>query len=48
MGKLVTWLNEADIDAPVHVRASMAHLNLVSIHPGPTATVACHALCPPW
>ncbi|MYV99135.1 Fic family protein [Streptomyces sp. SID3343] len=35
MGELVTWLNEGDIEAPVHVRASMAHLNLVSIHPWP-------------
>ncbi|MFE6716011.1 Fic family protein [Streptomyces albidoflavus] len=25
--------NEGDLDAPVHVRASMAHLNLVKIHP---------------
>lgn len=33
MEELVTWLNEGDLDAPVHVRASMAHLNLVKIHP---------------
>ncbi|MGA5763440.1 Fic family protein [Nonomuraea bangladeshensis] len=33
MGELVAWLNEGDLDAPVHVRASMAHLNLVKIHP---------------
>ncbi|MEU3794773.1 Fic family protein [Streptomyces fructofermentans] len=32
MAELVTWLNEGDLDAPVHVRASMAHLNLVRIH----------------
>jgi Fic family protein len=31
--ELVDWLNDGDPDAPVHVRASMAHLNLVSIHP---------------
>ncbi|MGC0421619.1 Fic family protein [Embleya sp. AB8] len=35
MGELVAWLNDGDLDAPVHVRASMAHLNLVSIHPWP-------------
>ncbi|MEU4117766.1 Fic family protein [Kitasatospora sp. NPDC028055] len=32
-GELVEWLNEGDLDAPGLVRASMAHLNLVSIHP---------------
>jgi Fic family protein len=33
MDELITWLNEGDLDASVHVRASMAHLNLVKIHP---------------
>ncbi|MCE7080467.1 Fic family protein [Streptomyces sp. ST2-7A] len=33
MEELVTWLNEGDLDSPVHVRASMAHLNLLKIHP---------------
>jgi Fic family protein len=33
MHELIQWLNEGDLDAPVHVRASMAHLNLVNIHP---------------
>ncbi|MEV6982557.1 Fic family protein [Sphaerisporangium sp. NPDC051017] len=33
MRELVHWLNEGDLDSPVHVRASMAHLNLVKIHP---------------
>ncbi|MFD8588489.1 Fic family protein [Streptomyces sp. NPDC059637] len=33
MDEFITWLNEGDLDAPVHVRASMAHLNLVKIHP---------------
>jgi Fic family protein len=33
MAELVAWLNEGDLDLPVHVRASMAHLNLVNIHP---------------
>lgn len=33
MGELVHWLAEGDLDAPAVVRASMAHLNLVSIHP---------------
>ncbi|MFE5946832.1 Fic family protein [Streptomyces sp. NPDC056480] len=31
--ELVDWLNDGDLDVPVHVRASMAHLNLVNIHP---------------
>ncbi|MFB6579362.1 Fic family protein [Streptomyces sp. NPDC056402] len=33
MNELIDWLNDGDLDAPVHVRASMAHLNLVNIHP---------------
>jgi Fic family protein len=33
MAELVLWLNNADLDAPVVVRAAMAHLHLVSIHP---------------
>ncbi|WP_372446800.1 Fic family protein [Microbispora oryzae] len=33
MQELIQWLNEGDRDSPVHVRASMAHLNLVKIHP---------------
>ncbi len=33
MDELVHWLTEGDLDTPVLVRASMAHLNLVSIHP---------------
>ncbi|GAA3726026.1 Fic family protein [Spinactinospora alkalitolerans] len=33
MDELVTWLNEGDLDAHVYVRAAMAHLNLVKIHP---------------
>ncbi|MFD9719760.1 Fic family protein [Streptomyces sp. NPDC059076] len=32
-GELIEWLNDGELDAPVHVRASMAHLNLVNIHP---------------
>ncbi|WP_354642938.1 Fic family protein [Kitasatospora camelliae] len=32
-GELVEWLNEGNPDAPGLVRASMAHLNLVAIHP---------------
>ncbi|MFD8478201.1 Fic family protein [Kitasatospora sp. NPDC059673] len=32
-GELVAWLNAGDLEAPGLVRASMAHLNLVSIHP---------------
>ncbi|WP_289010034.1 Fic family protein [uncultured Thermomonospora sp.] len=33
MEEFIDWLNEGDLDAPVHIRASMAHLNLVKIHP---------------
>lgn len=33
MAELVDWLQEGDLNAPAVVRASMAHLNLVSIHP---------------
>ena len=33
MAELVDWLNTGDLDTPALVRASMAHLNLVSIHP---------------
>ncbi|GAA3370790.1 hypothetical protein GCM10020367_18830 [Streptomyces sannanensis] len=33
MDELVRWLSEGDLDTPALVRASMAHLNLVSIHP---------------
>lgn len=32
-GELVTWLRKGDIAAPTVVRAAMAHLHLVSIHP---------------
>ncbi|MCE7007806.1 Fic family protein [Kibdelosporangium philippinense] len=33
MAELMDWLNTGDLDAPVLVRAAIAHLNLVSIHP---------------
>ncbi len=33
VGELVAWLIAGDRDAPVAVRAAMAHLHLVSIHP---------------
>jgi len=33
MAELVDWLISGDLDAPVVVRAAMAHLHLVSIHP---------------
>ncbi len=33
MAELVDWLEEGDLGAPAVVRAAMAHLNLVSIHP---------------
>ena len=31
--ELVRWLSTGDVDAPVAIRAAMAHLHLVSIHP---------------
>lgn len=33
LAELVGWLSAGDLDAPVVVRAAMAHLHLVSIHP---------------
>ncbi len=33
MAELVDWLENGDTDQPLYVRAAMAHLNLVSIHP---------------
>ncbi|HXA59270.1 MAG TPA: Fic family protein, partial [Streptosporangiaceae bacterium] len=33
MSELLDWLNTGDLDTPALVRAAMAHLNLVSIHP---------------
>ncbi len=33
MSEAVSWLQEGDLDAHVVVRAAMAHLHLVSIHP---------------
>ncbi|WP_343952868.1 Fic family protein [Nonomuraea longicatena] len=33
LDELIAWLNEGDLDAPGYVRAAMAHLNLVKIHP---------------
>jgi len=33
MAEFVEWLNHGDIQLPVMVRAAMAHLNLVMIHP---------------
>lgn len=33
MDELVEWLNDGDLDSHPCVRASMAHLNLVAIHP---------------
>ncbi|MBV9025262.1 MAG: Fic family protein [Streptomycetaceae bacterium] len=33
MSELVAWLNEGDLDQHVLLRAAMAHLNLVKIHP---------------
>lgn len=33
MGELVDWLNAGDLGSHVLVRAAMAHLNLVKIHP---------------
>lgn len=33
VAELVDWLSAGDLDVPVEVRAAMAHLHLVSIHP---------------
>lgn len=33
VAELVTWLEKGDLDTPAMVRAGMAHLNLVMIHP---------------
>jgi Fic family protein len=33
MSELVQWLGDGDLDSPALVRAGMAHLNLVAIHP---------------
>ncbi len=33
MGEFVDWLNEGDLDSHVLIRAAMAHLNLVEVHP---------------
>jgi fido (protein-threonine AMPylation protein) len=33
LDELVAWLNDGDLGVPSYVRAAMAHLNLVKIHP---------------
>ena len=33
MDEVVTWLAEDDLEANVFVRAAMAHLNVISVHP---------------
>jgi Fic family protein len=33
MGEVIAWLDHGDVDAHVAVRAAMAHLHLVSVHP---------------
>jgi Fic family protein len=33
MAEVVAWLADGDLDAPVVVRAAMAHLHLTSVHP---------------
>jgi DNA-binding transcriptional ArsR family regulator len=33
MGEVLAWLDNGDVDAHVSVRAAMAHLHLVSVHP---------------
>jgi len=33
MGEVVAWLDDGDLDAHVAVRAAMAHLHVVSVHP---------------
>jgi Fic family protein len=46
MDELVDWLNATDDTQPL-IRAAMAHLHLVSIHPGRTATGVCRGRCKP-
>lgn len=33
MGEVVDWLHEGDLDSHIAVRAAMAHLHVVSVHP---------------
>jgi Fic family protein len=33
LDELAEWLNGGDLEVPSHVRAAMAHLNLVAVHP---------------
>ena len=33
MGEIMDWLEHGDLDAHLIVRAAMAHLHLVSVHP---------------
>ena len=33
MGEVVPWLQRGDVDADVAVRAAMAHLHVISVHP---------------
>ncbi|WP_231619128.1 Fic family protein [Nonomuraea sp. SBT364] len=33
LDELIQWRNEGDLDVPNHVRAAMAHLNPVKVHP---------------
>lgn len=33
MGEIIAWLGQGDLDAHVAVRAAMAHLHVVSVHP---------------
>jgi Fic family protein len=33
MREVLDWLEQGDVDAHVAVRAAMAHLHLVSVHP---------------
>jgi Fic family protein len=33
MGEVITWLDKGDLDAHLIVRAAMAHLHVVSVHP---------------
>ncbi|MEV6104139.1 Fic family protein [Streptomyces sp. NPDC051940] len=35
MAEFIDWLNEGDLDRPALIRAAMAHLSLVCIHPWP-------------
>ncbi len=45
MAELVDWLNDGDTETHFLIRAAMAHLNLVKVHPWSDGNAACPAPC---